>query len=189
MVPSLTATEEDTAQSRTATNECLPRSAIEKQYHRLLTEHGPALLRLAGSYTNTVSDRDDLLQEIALAIWRSLPGFRGESSERTFVFRIGHNRGIAQLAKHRMVSMPPDEEALLPDKGPSPEQELTRQQERWRLLEAIRKLPVPYRQVMTLALEDFDYAEMAQVLGVSESNVGVRLSRARQMLRDLMEQK
>ena len=52
---------------------------------------------------------------------------------------------------------------------------------------AVHSLPLLYRQVVTLRLEGMEYDEMAQVLGISESNVGTRLSRARQMLRELME--
>ena len=66
----------------------------EVRFGRLLQEHGPALNRLAAGYEWDPVERQDLLQDIALAIWRALPAFRGESSERTFVFRIAHNRGL-----------------------------------------------------------------------------------------------
>jgi RNA polymerase sigma factor (sigma-70 family) len=56
-----------------------------------------------------------------------------------------------------------------------------------RLLAAIRDLPVEYRQVVTLALEGLTYAEIAQVAGIGESNVGVRLNRGRHMLRRRLE--
>src|SRR5215510_12930513 len=69
------------------------RAALEQRFHDLLSGNGGALSRLAASYTNNPSDRDDLFQDIALAIWKALPGFRGESSERTFIFRIAH--GVA----------------------------------------------------------------------------------------------
>ena len=51
-------------------------------------------LALAFSYEAVASVREELVQEIALAIWQALPRFRGECSERTFVFRIAHNRGL-----------------------------------------------------------------------------------------------
>jgi DNA-directed RNA polymerase specialized sigma24 family protein len=73
----------------------------DEHFEHLLAVYGPALSRLAASYTNTLSDRDDLLQEIAVAVWQALPRFRGESSERTFVYRIAHNRAITYLARAR----------------------------------------------------------------------------------------
>jgi RNA polymerase sigma factor (sigma-70 family) len=60
---------------------------------------------------------------------------------------------------------------------------LSSEQQGQRLLDAIRRLPVTYAQVVTLTLEEMSYAEIADVLGISESNVGARLTRARDMLR------
>ncbi len=172
------------AQSATA-----DRAALQQRFDRLLAQEGAALARLAGSYTNSAGDRDDLLQEIALAVWMALPRFRGECSERTFLFRIAHNRAVDSLAHTRSGHKTTDSEpeADLPDPRPGPEADLVNDQQRERLLQSIRLLPVPFRQVVTLTLEGMDYSEIAQVLGISESNVGARLTRARQMLRKNLE--
>jgi RNA polymerase sigma-70 factor (ECF subfamily) len=98
----------------------------QENFERLLTANAPALGRLAASYTHTAGDRDDLLQEIALAIWQALPRFRGECSERTFLFRIAHNRGIARVARTRAHSALSDESIEAADPGPNPEAELSR---------------------------------------------------------------
>ena len=148
--------------------------------------NGPALLRLAASYADTVSDRDDLFQEISLAIWKALPQFRGDSSERTFIFRIAHNRAMSHLAKRRPPASPVDD-VEVPDLRPDPESDLLLKQKHEQLAAAIRRLPVEYRQVVTLALEGLTYAEIADVVGIHENNVGVRLNRSRPMLRRLME--
>jgi RNA polymerase sigma-70 factor (ECF subfamily) len=161
--------------------------AIEEQLNRLLTENGPALLRLAASYTNTSSDRDDLFQDIAIALWKALSRFRGECSERTFLFRVAHNRAIDYLRRHRAPTSPIDPEAPLRDSRPNPETGLAQEQQGERLRQAIHRLPLPYRQVITLALEEMSYGEIAAILGVTETNVGVRLNRARQLLRQLLE--
>ena len=160
---------------------------VEQQLNRLLTENGPALLRLAASYTNTTSDRDDLFQDIAIALWKALPKFRGESSERTFLFRVAHNRAIDYLRRHRAPTTPIDPDAPLRDSRPNPEAGLAQEQQGERLRQAIHRLPLPYRQVITLTLEEMSYSEIAAILGVTETNVGVRLNRARQLLRQLLE--
>ena len=165
----------------------MDRAALERHFDGVLAAHGPALSRLAGSYTNTPSDRDDLLQEIAIAIWQALPRFRGDCSERTFLFRIAHNRGIAYLARSRSQMPGLAEEIEVHDPAPDPESELAQEQSTARLRRAIHRLPVAYRQVVTLTLEGLGYGEIAEVLGISESNVGVRLSRARQILRESLE--
>lgn len=159
---------------------------LERQFDALLAAHGRSLARLAASYARGGSERDDLFQEIALAIWRALPGFRGECSERTFVFRIAHNRGISYLARRRTPSADVDEETELPDRRPNPEQALSADEESDRLARAVQRLPIAHRQVVTLALEGLSYAEIADVMGISDSNVGARLTRARHMLRELL---
>ena len=153
----------------------------------LLVEHGPSLSRLAASYTRDQGERDDLFQEIALAIWRALPSFRGECSERTFLFRVAHNRGLSHLSRRRLPITDHDTEIDPPDAMPNPEQALSTEQQGQRLFEAVQQLPLGHRQVVTLALEGMSYREIAEVLGISESNVGARLTRARQTLRRLLE--
>jgi RNA polymerase sigma-70 factor (ECF subfamily) len=170
----------------------LDRAILEQEFDSLLAANGPALARLAASYTNTSSDRDDLLQEIALAVWQALRAFRGECSPRTFLFRIAHNRAIAYLARSRArfpAAAGDVEIDDVHDPAPDPESGLAREQAAARLRSAIHRLPLVYRQVITLTLEDMGYAEIAEVLGISESNVGARLTRARQLLRESLEKR
>jgi RNA polymerase sigma factor (sigma-70 family) len=157
------------------------------RFDRVISVHGAALRRLAATYTRTATDRDDLFQEIALALWKALPRFRGECSERTFVFRVAHNRGIAHVTRSRNPGADPDEVAALVDQSPNPETALVRGQQGERLLAAIQQLPLGQRQVVALILEELSYAEIADVLGISEANVGTRLTRARQALKVLLE--
>lgn len=163
------------------------RAAIEQRFDRILAVHSAAFRRLAATYTRTESDRDDLLQEIAIAIWKALPGFRGECSERTFAFRIAQNRSIAFLARAQSRGCTSSGQIDVPDPAPTVEAGIVQAQRATRLKRAVQRLPLPYQQVVALLLEGLDYAEIAEVLGISETNVGVRLTRARQMLRAEME--
>ena len=156
---------------------------LERRLNALLTVHGGSLSRLAGSYTRDPGDRDDLLQEILVAIWRALPRFRGECSERTFIFRIAHNRAIAFITRRQLPQADEDSDIEIEDARPNPEEALSTEQQGKRLMDAVQSLPVNQRQVVTLMLEGFSYAEIADVLGITETNVGARLTRARQMLR------
>lgn len=142
---------------------------------------------MAASYTREAAERDDLFQDIVIAIWRALPGFRGECSERTFVFRIAHNRGISHLAQRSPVSTELTADLDVVDAAPTPEQTLVIKRQGQRLLAAVQRLSVGYRQCVILMLEGLSYAEIAEVLGISETNVGARLTRARQLLRKDLE--
>ena len=164
------------------------RETVTDRFHSLIQLHGQSLARLAGAYTNTAADRDDLLQEIVLAIWQALPNFRGESSERTFIFRIAHNRAMAHLARRSFRNTEPVEQQLVHDPRPDPEQQLAREEQRDKLMSAIRRLPADYRRVIVLVLEGLSHAEAAEVLGLNVSNVAVRVNRAKQKLRDLLRE-
>ena len=169
--------------------ETLDQTGLKKQFEQILAEHGPALSRLAASYTNTRSDRDDLLQETAFAIWQALPKFRGECSERTFVFRIAHNRAIAYLSRYRNEKVEALEGFDVHDPAAGPDSNYSQRQRVDNLRKAVRGLPLPYRQVILLTLEGLGYRDIAAVLGISEGNVGARLTRARQLLQDAMEKR
>jgi RNA polymerase sigma-70 factor (ECF subfamily) len=173
----------------TAAKVDLPRTEAEEQsFDRLLAANAAALSRLAATYTNTLSDRDDLFQEIAVALWQALPRFRGECSERTFLFRVAHNRAIDFLRRHRAIAQTPADEIEIRDSRPNPETGFAQEQQGERLRQAIHRLPLPYKQVITLVLEEMQYSEIAQVLGITETNAGVRINRARQLLRKLLEE-
>ena len=158
----------------------------ERRYLALLNANLPALGRLANSYAGSSGEREDLVQDIALALWQALPRFRGESSERTFLFRIAHNHCIDHITRRRPMASLQELELDPEDGGRSIEATLTHEQESSRLMAAVRRLPLIQRQVIVLALEDLDYAQIGEVLGITENNVGVRLNRARASLRKLM---
>lgn len=154
---------------------------------RLLRQHDHALRRLAASYERDPSRQQDLVQDIWLAVWQALPRFRGECSERTFVFRIAHNRAVSHIdhwQRRRTDSL--DENAPVPAPQPDPEHALSAVQRRERLQDAVQSLPIGLRQVVVLTLEGLTHAEVAEIVGVSENNVAVRLTRARAALSRLL---
>ena len=161
------------------------RQQLEREYEQLWRDHGASLARLASSYELNAHAREDLLQEIRLAIWVALPRFRGESSLRTFLFRIAHNRAITHVCRSKK-DMPAEDAEQTADKRKGPEAEAIHAVNRSNLMEAIRQLPLPFRQIITLSLEDLSHAEIASVLGISENNVAVRMNRARKLLRERM---
>jgi RNA polymerase sigma factor (sigma-70 family) len=156
-------------------------------FDRIIREHGDAIARAASGYARTPSDRDDLIQEILFALWRALPGFRGDSSERTFVLRIAHNRGITFSLSRRSSTTLPDPEELADD-APAIDDRMIQSERRERLFEAIRSLPELQRQAVMLYLDGLPQREIAQLQGTTETNIGVRLTRARQTLRSLLRE-
>lgn len=162
----------------------------ELRFDRIMREYGQALSRLSFGYEKVASARDELMQEIALAIWQALPHFRGECSERTFIYRIAHNCSITHVCRRRpahesLDELPSPSEPV--DPKPHPEEQLAQAHQRDRLRSAIQRLPLVYRQVVMLMLEELSQAEIAEILGITENNVGVRLNRARKALKAALE--
>lgn len=176
---------EDRERSPAAAGSELDRDAL---FDELLRLHGPALRRVAATYEADPARREDLFQDVCLALWRALPAFRGDASARTYLFRIAHNRGLTHRSRRRAAWEAELEEAeAVADPGPGPEAGLHHDQRRARLRRAILGLPLPHRQVLVLALEGLPHREIGEVLGITENHVAVRLSRARAALRRLLE--
>jgi RNA polymerase sigma-70 factor (ECF subfamily) len=160
--------------------------AEDRDLAHVLAEHGGLLSRIAATYEARPIQREDLLQEIAVAIWRALPRFREEASIRTFVARIAHNRSVDHVLTQRRDGRVIDLDEQIADTRPCPEEETTSRQDRARLLAAVHRLPIALRQVVSLALEGFSHGEIASVLGLEVNTVDVRLSRARRALREAL---
>ena len=159
----------------------------EARFARMLGDFGPSLDRLAAAYEADPAERDDLLQDISFALWRALPSFRDECSERTFVYRIAHNRGLTHRTRRRLrVTEPLESAEVMADPGADPEQATIRNLTRERLQAAVRRLPEGARQVVILSLSGLGAGEIGEVLGITENNAAVRLSRARRALKDLL---
>jgi RNA polymerase sigma-70 factor (ECF subfamily) len=149
-------------------------------------EYGPALARVARAYERDPGPRAELAQEMAVAIWRALPRLRDGDSLRAFVFRIAHNRAVSHvIARTREPKGGEDPDVLVCDR-PGPERALIEKERQARLLEAIRALPLPHCQPLLLLLEGLSYAEIAEALALSETNVGVRINRAKQKLKAML---
>ena len=150
---------------------------------QVLTEFRAVLGRTAAMYALPGSDRDDLLQEIYLALLSALPRYRGESSLRTYVLRVAHNCGVRRVGRRRSATSPLDEgDHASP--APGPDREAQARQEVEQLSTAVRELPLGARQVLVLTLEGLSQREIGQVLGIEENVVSVRLHRARSVLRE-----
>ena len=114
----------------------------------------------------------DLFHEVAAGIWKSLPGFRGDSSERTWIYRIAHNIAIRRSSQVRARSA---EDALLAG------------ERRHALMNGIRELPAIERQIVTLHLERLSAAEIEEVTGTSARRIATRLTRIRQKLTERLQ--
>ena len=146
----------------------------------------PQLWRAVCGYELNPAVREELFQEVLLAIWESLPRLREADRLLPFVLRIAHNLGASHVRAEARLPSPVSFDDRLHDMAdPATASICTRTQ--W-LFEALPMLPVKLRQVLMLQLEGFDYQEIADMLGISVENAGVRLHRARERLKTLSKE-
>jgi RNA polymerase sigma-70 factor, ECF subfamily len=169
----------------------LPNENLESLFKSLLIEHAAAVLKVARAYTLTTEDCQDLAQEILLQVWRSLPRFQGRASASTWFYRVALNTALAWHRKEhrrRARQQPVLEVEDLPVAGLDSAEQMVQREAVERLYAAIRQLPKTDAAVVLLYLDDLSYRQMAEVLGISESNVGVKLNRAKKALGALLRE-
>lgn len=146
--------------------------------------HLPRVWRTVRAYERDVGAQEDLVQEILIAVWEGLPRLRDRARLPAFMLRIAHNLAASHVrravrAPDRGVLTSEIAELVIAESADPGDAEA-----RW-LLDALRLIPLPQRQVLLLQLEGFDYREIADMLGISVENVGVRAHRARKVLQEL----
>ena len=163
----------------------------ETLFRRWLADHSGLMWKVVRGFAATPEDQEDLLQEIALQLWMSLPSFRGEAAESTWIYRVSFNTSLAwkrgekrRGSKHEKfvelngtAEMSPEPQAL------SRDGELVEQ-----LYVAIRRLPKLDASLALMHLDGLSYREMSEVLGITESNVGVKLNRIRKQLAEMLKE-
>ena len=148
----------------------------------VIDNHGAALWRLAGSYEHDAVRREDLYQDMLVAIWRALPRLEDAGRLRAYVFRIARNRAVSHVARRARDPLGDALPENLDASRPCPYGEAEQSERRMRLQQAVRCLPLGQREVITLFLEGFTHGEIAGILDISENNVAVRINRARARL-------
>ena len=141
------------------------------------------IARIAASHEARPHLAEELVQEIYFAVWRALPSFRGDSSLRSFIARIAGNRAASHVARAMRTPRMDEVDENLPSSDRGPEVIAVVQDREARLLAAVRELPLITRQIVTLTLEGFGPGEIADSLGITANAVSIRLSRAKDHLR------
>ena len=158
-------------------------------FDRIVQEHGAMIKRIASSYEAEPHLVEELVQDIYLAVWRALPSFRGNSQLRTFVARIATNRAVTHVVRALKVPTLLELNEDIPAPGDSPESRVIALDEQSKLTSAVRRLPLSYRQTAMLTLEGLTPKEIADVLGITANAVSIRMARAKELLRLLIEDK
>lgn len=146
-------------------------------FERWTREYAAILHHVANGFADG-DHRQDLMQELLLAVWKAVPAFRADSQPSTFLYRVSHNAALTWQRSQRTYQRKLAEAALTPPQPTARDDAALLEQ----IYAGIRQLPPLDRSLMLLSLDEVSYREMAAIHGLSESNVGARLHRARQKL-------
>lgn len=156
-------------------------SERDRIFGEWLKDHKGILFKVVHAYAFEHADRQDLFQEVVLQVWRSVAAFRGESSVPTWMYRVALNTAIAWTRKEgrhqrgrEMLELGQDLLTSAPTTQPDPRVE-------W-LYRQIAQLKDVDRSVALLLLDGFSYKEIAAIVGLTESNVGVKINRIKSAL-------
>lgn len=162
----------------------MQKQEIEKQFEKHISQNEMLIYKVCRIYAYDEADRQDLFQEIVIQLWKNYPKFKGDAKFSTWLYRVAINTAITGLRKQRdfITSYEP---ATLPadikDDNTGMEEEERMQQ----LYQAIEKLNQVEKAIAMLYMEDRSYEEMEDILGISQGNLRVKMSRIKEKLREL----
>lgn len=155
--------------------------SIQEDFVSIIKENESLIYKVARLYTNTTEDQNDLFQEIVIQIWKGFEKFKNNSKISTWVYRVAINTAITGLRKRKkFINMVPIEGEIIN----YPEIQSTRSDDKLDFIyQCIEELNELDKGIMLLYLENRSYSEIAETIGLSETNIGSRLSRIRQQIK------
>ena len=159
---------------------------MEKEFIELVNNNRALIFKVCNLYCHDPESRRDLFQEVVLQLWKSLPYFKKESSSSTWIYRVALNTAISNFRKE---SKKPEKTSLtltafeIPDMSTSDE----KKENTSSLHIAIGKLTEIEKAIIMLYLDEKTYDEISEIIGISNSNVGVRLNRIKNKLSKLIK--
>jgi len=162
----------------------MPDSQLHERFISLLEKHVGIVLKISKAYTNTVQDREDLINDIAYEMWKAFPNFKGRSKVSTWLYRIALNTAMNYNRTTRKkrnfiqsaIEIYSNEPASEADSDPQIEL----------LYDWIAELDEFNKALILLYLDGHKHDEIAEITGISKTNVGTRISRIKEQLRNMV---
>jgi len=157
----------------------------KKEFLEMLAQYQGILHKVNLIYFHNEPDREDNFQEMVYQLWRSYPKLKKKESIGSWIYKVAINTSIVKLKKEKIKSFKEE----LPDVSGETEieEQMGKSEDAALLLKAIRGLNEIDRAIMTLYLEEMSYDEIAGITGLSAGNVGVRVSRAKKLLKERLK--
>lgn len=155
--------------------------SLKDEFLEVLSDYQGILHKVNLVYFRNQADREDNFQEIIYQLWRSYPGLQNRNSIGSWIYAVSINTSISRLKKNSRIEY----RDYLPESFDTIDtvEEISKNENFQMLLQAIYHLNEIDKSLMLLYLEDKSYDEIAQILGITKSNVGVRILRAKEILK------
>jgi RNA polymerase sigma factor (sigma-70 family) len=157
---------------------------VKEEFAKLVSENQDIIHKVCNLYCNNAEDKRDLFQDVLYQLWKSYPSFRSESKFTTWMYRVALNTAITRFKKfkktpkseeinERIIQVPDLKDDVLEEKLKA-------------LYSAINQLSKIERAIIMLHLEENSYQEIAQIMGITETNVGVKINRIKKKLKTIL---
>lgn len=158
---------------------------LEKEFLEIIKSNQGIIHKVCSFYCNSEDDRKDLFQEIVAQLWKSFPSFRNESKFSTWMYRVALNTAITTFKKTKRR---PDQNNLTVENLQLPDDSLDQEtEENIKLLhQAISRLTGIEKSIILLFLENNSYEEIAEITGITQNYVRVKMNRIKKKLKTYM---
>lgn len=158
---------------------------LEHNFVELLETHQNIVHKVCRLYTNNYDAHNDLFQEITIQLWKAYPKFRGDAKFSTWMYRVGLNTAITLYRKSKR-SITTQDFSDVQFKISAEAYDDTEEQQLKLLYNAVRQLNDIEKALVFLYLEDKNYNEISETLGISEVNARVKMNRIKTKLKTIL---
>ena len=158
---------------------------MEHQFVTELENNQNIVHKVCTLYTNNRNAHNDLFQEITIQLWKAYPKFRGDSKFSTWMYRVALNTAITLYRKSKRRVQTQDYESVI-FKIKADEYDETEEQQLKLMYKAVKQLNDIDKALVFLYLEDKNYSEISETLGISEVNARVKMNRIKTKLRTIL---
>ena len=159
--------------------------SYEKEFLEKIEQHKGIIYKISKMYMDNSEDRDDLFQEIIFQVWKAFPKFRGESEFSTWLYRIALNTAIVFLKSEKKRNFVNNSD-FTNYKIEQDEYDLEKEEKLSKMYRAINQLNAIDKAFIFYYLEDFSGKKIAEQMGISEGNVRVKMNRAKNKLKEIL---
>lgn len=156
---------------------------LENRFHALINRFDNLISKICFSYAISMEEMEDMRQDVLINLWQGLPGFRGDSLEKTWVYRVALNTCVSTFRKQSQKRSEPWKDNLMEVIDDSYEAREAAAD----LRQNIELLGAKDKAIILMWLEDMSYEDIAEVMGMPRNTIATRLRRAKEKIGEMMK--